>query len=87
MQTIPSFNINFLIENISDGTYITDRRVSLRSGTGLAALYAADLFGGELGMALCSTLLVPVFGILPVAGGIGGMKVIVELVNLITRKR
>ena len=54
-----------------------------RSGTGLGALYAADLFGGALGMALCSTLLVPLFGILPVAGGIGGMKIVVELVNLI----
>jgi hypothetical protein len=57
-----------------------------RFGTGLGALYAADLFGGALGMALCSTLLVPLFGILPVAGGIGGMKIIVELVNLIRRK-
>jgi hypothetical protein len=58
-----------------------------RSGTGLGALYAADLFGGAVGMALCSTLLVPLFGILPVAGGIGGIKIFVELVNLIASKK
>lgn len=58
-----------------------------RSGTGLGALYAADLFGGALGMALCSTLLVPLFGILPVAGGIGGIKILVELVNLAKRDK
>jgi hypothetical protein len=57
-----------------------------RSGTGLGALYAADLFGGALGMALCSTLLVPLFGILPVAAGVGGMKIVVELVNLVIKK-
>jgi hypothetical protein len=57
-----------------------------RKTTGLGALYAADLFGGALGMALCSTLLVPLFGILPVAGGIGGVKIVVELMNLINRK-
>ena len=40
-------------------------------------LYAADLFGGALGMALCSTLFVPLFGILAVAGGICVIKVVV----------
>jgi hypothetical protein len=50
-----------------------------RSHTGLGALYAADLFGGALGMALCSTLLIPLFGILPVAIGMGVIKVIAEL--------
>jgi spermidine synthase len=50
-----------------------------KARTGLGDLYAADLFGGALGMALCSTLLIPLFGILPVAIGMGVIKVIAEL--------
>jgi spermidine synthase len=46
-----------------------------------AGLYAADLFGGALGMALCSTLLIPLFGILAVAGGIGLIKIVVGIIG------
>jgi len=53
-----------------------------RQSTGIGPLYAADVFGGAMGMALCSTVLVPLFGILPVAMGICVMKVIVEIVNV-----
>jgi spermidine synthase len=52
------------------------------SGAGLGPLYAADSIGGALGMAICSTLLIPLFGILPVAIGVGGIKIVVEIVNL-----
>jgi hypothetical protein len=38
-------------------------------------LNSADLFGGVFGMALSSTVLIPLFGILPVAGGIGMIKI------------
>ena len=50
-----------------------------RKNTGLGELYAADLFGGAVGMALCSTVLVPLMGIVPVAAGIGVLKVIVKI--------
>jgi spermidine synthase len=49
-----------------------------RKNTSSTALYAADLLGGALGMALCSTLLVPLFGILPVACGLLLLKGSVE---------
>ncbi|HMD68355.1 MAG TPA: hypothetical protein VKF42_05690 [Chitinivibrionales bacterium] len=53
-----------------------------RNNAGLGDLYAADVFGGAMGMALCSTLLVPLIGIVPVAAGMAAMKVIVEIVNV-----
>lgn len=52
-----------------------------RGTTTAASLYAADLFGGALGMAVCSTLLVPLFGIMPVATGIFAVKALVEITN------
>ena len=54
-----------------------------RKNAGLGGLYAADVFGGAVGMALCSTLLVPLVGIVPVAAGMAAIKVIVEIVNFI----
>ncbi len=54
-----------------------------RKNAGLGGLYAADVFGGAVGMALCSTLLVPLVGIVPVALGMAAIKVIVEIVNFI----
>jgi hypothetical protein len=39
-------------------------------------LYAADLAGGVLGMALCSALLVPLFGVAAVAAGLGLLKIV-----------
>ena len=49
-----------------------------RKKTPAASLYAADCFGGALGMAACSTLLVPLFGIIPVAAGLLLLKGSVE---------
>jgi hypothetical protein len=43
-----------------------------------ASLYASDILGGAIGMALCSTLLVPLVGIMPVAGGLFVLKTAVE---------
>jgi uncharacterized membrane protein len=46
-----------------------------RKGTAVwGGLYAADLAGGVFGMALCSTFLVPYFGITAVALGLGVLK-------------
>jgi spermidine synthase len=45
-----------------------------RQGTPWGGLYAADLAGGVFGMALCSTLLVPYFGVTAVAVGLGALK-------------
>lgn len=39
------------------------------------ALYAADVFGGALGMALCSTVLAPLFGVLATAIGLCVLKI------------
>jgi spermidine synthase len=39
------------------------------------ALYAADVFGGALGMALCSTVLAPFFGVLATAIGLCILKI------------
>jgi hypothetical protein len=50
-----------------------------RKNAGLGELYAADLFGGAIGMALCSTVLVPLAGIVPVAAGIGAVKIVAQL--------
>ncbi len=57
-------------------------QIASRPGSGLATLYAADLFGGALGMALCSTVLAPLFGVVPVAAGIIAIKAAVEFVNM-----
>ncbi|MBN1129485.1 MAG: hypothetical protein JXA71_10890 [Chitinispirillaceae bacterium] len=50
-----------------------------RKGTSWSGLYAADLAGGVIGMAICSTVLVPHIGIFAAAIGIGALKIIVEL--------
>ncbi|MBD3391602.1 MAG: hypothetical protein GF410_06235 [Chitinivibrionales bacterium] len=52
-----------------------------RKDTALGMINASDLFGGVAGMALASTVLVPLWGIVPVAVGIFGMKSIVWLVS------
>jgi|WetSurMetagenome_2_1015567.scaffolds.fasta_scaffold00335_26 spermidine synthase len=53
-----------------------------RKHEALGGLYAADVFGGAIGMAVSSTLLVPLVGIVPVAAGMVGIKAVVEIVNL-----
>ncbi|MBD3344544.1 MAG: hypothetical protein GF401_05735 [Chitinivibrionales bacterium] len=45
------------------------------SETGI--LYAVDLFGGVIGMVLSSTVLVPMFGVMNVALGLGAVKLLV----------
>jgi spermidine synthase len=45
-------------------------------------LYAADLAGGVSGMALCSTLLVPCFGVTAVAAGLGLLKIVAGFISL-----
>jgi hypothetical protein len=52
-----------------------------RIATTPASLYAADMLGGAIGMAVCSTLLVPLFGIVPVGAGIFILKSGVEIIN------
>ena len=49
--------------------------VTRKRTTSWGGLYAADLAGGVCGMALCSTLLVPYFGVTVVAIGLGLLKV------------
>jgi hypothetical protein len=46
-----------------------------RKNTPAGILYAADLCGGALGMALCSTVLVPLVGVLSVAAGLCVLKI------------
>jgi spermidine synthase len=48
-----------------------------RKNTPAGVLYAADLFGGALGMALCSTVFVPLFGVMAVGAGLCGLKMAV----------
>jgi hypothetical protein len=51
-----------------------------RKNSQLGEMYAADLFGGAIGMAITSTILAPLVGIVPVAVGICGIKLVVEAV-------
>jgi spermidine synthase len=48
--------------------------VTRKGAASWGGLYAADLAGGVFGMALCSTLLVPYFGVTAVALGLGVLK-------------
>ena len=64
------FGIGFL----SAGQFVT-RKESLPG-----ILNTADLIGGVFGMALSSTLLIPIFGIVPVAIAIFIMKVIIGII-------
>ena len=61
---------NILMGVLTGGQFVVIKK------TPAASLYAADLCGGALGMALCSTVLVPVFGIIAVAGGLCVLKVL-----------
>jgi hypothetical protein len=63
------FGIGFL----SAGQFVT------RKDTLPGILNTADLIGGVFGMALSSTLLIPIFGIVPVAIVIFIIKVIIEI--------
>jgi hypothetical protein len=53
--------------------------VTFGGATAPASLYAADMLGGAIGMAVCSTLLVPLFGIMPVGIGLFILKLAVEI--------
>jgi hypothetical protein len=58
------------------GAQFVTRKASI--ATAPASLYAADMLGGAIGMAVCSTLLVPLFGIVPVGAGLFVLKAGVE---------
>jgi spermidine synthase len=65
----------FLILHAGMGGF-AGAQFTTRNPVSPGALYAADLAGGVFGMMLCSTVLVPYFGITIVAVGLLGMKVI-----------
>jgi hypothetical protein len=67
--------ILFYCAHCAMGLFTGAQFVSMKN-TSAGTLYAADLFGGALGMALCSTLFVPLFGIPAVAVGICLIKVL-----------
>jgi len=52
-----------------------------RKAVGPASLYSADLLGGAIGMAVCSTLLVPLFGIVSTGIGLLILKLTVEILS------
>lgn len=62
---------------LAGGQFVT------RQGTPWGGLYAADCAGGVLGMALCSTVLVPWFGVPVVAGGLFMLKIAASAVHAV----
>jgi len=50
-----------------------------RKSAALGEMYAADLFGGAIGMAITSTILAPIVGLVPVAAGMFGIKMVVQV--------
>ncbi len=69
------FICHFGIGFLSAGQFVT------RKDTALGILNTADLIGGVFGMALSSTLLIPLFGIIPVMAGVFIMKLVVEIIT------
>ena len=69
----------FFIANAAAGFLVSAQFVTRRR-TSAGKLYAADCAGGVLGMALASTMLIPVFGLAAVAAGLAVMKTAVEVV-------
>ncbi len=66
---------HFVIGFLSAGQFVT------RKDTMPGILNSADCIGGVFGMALSSTLLIPLFGIVPVMIGVFILKAVVELIN------
>jgi spermidine synthase len=66
---------------LSGAQFVTRKNVSL------GPLNASDLVGGMFGMAITSTVLIPVFGLVPVATGIGGLKGIVFIFSECTGRK
>jgi hypothetical protein len=64
---------------VTGAQFATRAACSARGKAAPASLYAADLLGGAIGMAVCSTLLVPLVGIMPVAGGLFVIKTAAEV--------
>ncbi|MBD3320520.1 MAG: hypothetical protein GF350_05415 [Chitinivibrionales bacterium] len=56
--------------------FICGAQFVTRKNTETGLLYAVDLFGGVIGMALSSTVLVPMFGVMNVALSLGGVKAV-----------
>jgi hypothetical protein len=61
--------------------FLSGAQFVTRRGTSWGGLYAADLAGGVFGMALCSTLLIPSFGVTTVALGLCLMKFAAEVIT------
>jgi spermidine synthase len=61
--------------------FLSGAQFVTRRGTSWGGLYAADLAGGVFGMALCSTLLIPSFGVTTVALGLCLMKLAAEVIT------
>lgn len=71
---------HFGIGVLSAGQFVTRKDMSP------GILNTADLIGGVFGMALSSTLLIPLFGIMPVAVSIFALKVVIEISILVLKK-
>lgn len=76
----------FFIGNSAAG-FLTAAQFVTRGSTQTARLYAADCAGGVLGMALASTVLLPLFGIVPVAVAIFVIKGAAEVIGRISGSR
>ena len=61
---------------LAGAQFATRQRISSWGG-----LYAADLVGGVFGMALCGTVLLPLFGVSIIALGLGGIKMVSAVVS------
>ena len=61
--------------------FLSGAQFVTRRGTSWGGLYAADLAGGVFGMALCSTLLIPSFGVITVALGLCLIKLATEVIT------
>jgi hypothetical protein len=66
-------HIIFLLFQFGMG-FLSAAQFVTRSDTAPDALNSADLFGGILGMSLATTLLIPLFGVLPVVCGVSVLK-------------
>jgi len=76
----------FFMGNCAAG-FLTAAQFVTRRSTQTARLYAADCAGGVLGMALASTVLLPLFGIVPVAAAIFVIKGAAEVIGRISVSR
>lgn len=76
----------FFIANLSAGV-ISGAQFVTRENISIGILNAADLFGGVFGMALTTTILIPLYGIVPVAFFILAMKVMVSGIIILNNNK